>query len=237
MKYPILIVALFATASCSPYYVGRRPLDSEPAMLQAAATQAEQIQVAAEAERIGEPAAAGIGQGPDVVGADVVPNQDDWGDAPQAVNTSNANMPAANPAYGWDGKPVGENVALLHELESDNSTRGNLVEWYAEAIADKEALQGSLMYERERVDALTRDLETALAVAAVDAKEIADLKAELAQGKLDNKDLEARLVTAQIRRLESEKLLLQDRLDRSEAGAPGNKPSRAGTAITMEPGQ
>ena len=237
MKHPILIVALLATASCSPYYVGRRPLDSEPAMLQAAATQAEQIQAAAQAERVDEPAPIGIGPGPDVSGAEMATNQDDWGDAPEVVNTSNANMPAKNPAYGWDGEPVGENVAALHELESDNSTRGNLVEWYANAIADKEALQGSLMYERERVDALTRDLETALAVAAVDAQEIADLKAELARQKVDRQDLEARLVTAQIRRLESEKLLLQDRLEKAEGPSPANRSPRVGPAISMGPGQ
>jgi hypothetical protein len=232
MKYPILIVALFATASCSPYYVGRRPLDSEPAMLQAA-----ESQVASETEGAESPAATGIGQGPNVVGTDVPSNQDDWGDVSVAGTTSNPSMPAANLAYGWDGEPVGENVAALHELESDNSTRGNLVEWYADAIADKEALQGSLMFERDKVDTLSRDLETAQAVAAVDAQEIAALKAEITKLELDHKDLEARLVTAQIRRLESEKLLLQDRLERSEVSNTGDKPSQVGTAITMGPGQ
>ncbi|MFT6362549.1 MAG: hypothetical protein ACJAZ8_000956 [Planctomycetota bacterium] len=206
-------------------------------MLQAAASQAEQIQVAAEAERTEEPSFAGIGQGPDVVGAEVAANQDDWGDAPEAVTTSNANMPSNNPAIGWDGEPVVENVAALHELESDNSTRGNLVEWYAKAIADKEALQGSLMYERDKVDALTRELETALAVAAVDAQEISGLKIEIARQKTERQDLEARLVTAQIRRLESEKLLLQDRLEKSDASASGNRPSRVGTPLSMGPGQ
>jgi hypothetical protein len=172
---------------------------------------------------------AGIGRGPDVSTSEQPSSPDVWAAPEASVQAKSANMPNAGQLYGYDGNPVAVNAADLHNLESSDSTRGFLVELYGAEVAKNEALQMSFMDERDRSDLLNAELLTLRAVAAVDAQEITGLKAEIELQRELNADLEGRLVTAQIRRLEAEKLLLIDRLEKSagsatEGRSPGTTP-------------
>ena len=112
------------------------------------------------------------------------------------------------PLIGWDGKEVDDNDRPLHGIDMGEDTHGNLLSMYMDskqevdqlklelaAMADLQAKQDTLL-EARQLEITKRDMK------------ITALEGELATERLQGKDLEARLVTAQIRRLEAEKQLL-----------------------------
>ncbi|MBK7878535.1 MAG: hypothetical protein IPJ77_23000 [Planctomycetes bacterium] len=134
------------------------------------------------------------------------------------------------PLYARDGTIVqgpGASSEPRHEVGARDGSRMYLLELYQKTVEEKEALTRETQSLHEAItragetqSALERERDAALA-------QTSKLSQELARAQSDNVDLSARLVTAQIRRLEAEKLLLEARIDalRREGSATG------GTAI------
>ncbi|MBI1379868.1 MAG: hypothetical protein GC161_02125 [Planctomycetaceae bacterium] len=125
---------------------------------------------------------------------------------------------------------VGELDGQMRELELSGSGRLYLLEMYQQALEDRDTLEmevGTLTARLEHMQARATELETQLA--ATDAA-----RAKLAQDgetlRAENQDLAARLVTAQIRRLEAEKMLIEARIEQERSAAPAE-----GTAQTAAP--
>src|SRR5204863_2848671 len=112
--------------------------------------------------------------------------------------SANAQTPATEPA--------------TRELQPSETGRMYILELYQKAIDERDGL-------RREMTTLAADLELARGQLTQGQKQQADLQARVAQLEADNKqrvdenvDLAARLVTAQIRRLQVEKILLEQRL-------------------------
>lgn len=117
---------------------------------------------------------------------------------------------------------VGELDGPMRELEMSGSGRLYLLEMYQQALEDRDTLEmevGTLTARLEHMQARATELETQLA--ATDAA-----RAKLAQDgetlRAENQDLAARLVTAQIRRLEAEKMLIEARIEQERSAAPAD---------------
>ena len=207
MKNIIICTALLATVSCAPYYVGRKPVEAEPGY-----TTTTLAQPAKSVEQSSE-SVAGISEGPGVTSE---MSADDWGNQPAAVMAGSANMESSTPAYGFNGAVVDENTRKLHQMEDSEDSRSIMISMYTQKIEENDALENSLLLERDRVDSRNAEILTLKAIGNVDAQEITTLKKDLAEQIKEREELEARLVTAQIRRLQAEKLLLEGRLKEAE---------------------
>jgi hypothetical protein len=131
------------------------------------------------------------------------------------------------PLYAWDGGVidgapqgrVSEQGGTPRGLEPPPAGRTHIIELYQQVLDERDALA-------TEVELLRKGLaETRIALDAK-SKEAQDLTARLAAleaahaGLLsDNQDIAARLVQAQIRRLEAEKLLLETRIEVERAKA------------------
>ena len=115
--------------------------------------------------------------------------------------------------------PAGE--AAPRELAPSESGRMYILELYQKAIDERDGLQ-------REVTALGGDFESSKAQLIAAQKQLVELQARVAQLELDNQrrvdeniDLAGRLVTAQIRRLQVEKILLEQRIgQQAEATSP-----------------
>ena len=152
------------------------------------------------------------------------------GHGPTAAGAASAERPPAEPArlYARDGSvvaasPRGEvtpSEELVHDLQPSSGGRMYILELYQQVLDERDALQLELRRvgaENERARAQTAEVEAALAAleasfAALDAEKRALLE--------ENLDLAGRLTTAQIRRLEAERLLLEARIRDVERAAP-----------------
>lgn len=123
--------------------------------------------------------------------------------------------------YGRDGSPVasqrGGTVDPIrkptHDLDSQDGSRMYILELYQQAIDDKEALEVEVV-------ALTAALDKANDIIQQNHDRLTEvqglLEAERAksmQFEAEGEELASRLTTAQIRRLEAEKLLLEAKLE------------------------
>lgn len=152
-----------------------------------------------------------------------------FGDAPagENINSGASGWEAASyqddgPLYGWDGSPVGEAGPQAappeltpqdRALEKSGGSRLVLLELYNQAVEERDGYQleveeqnRALEEMRTRHDDLERRFEELSA--AFDALE--QSKTLLAK---ENEELAARLATAQIRRLETEKAWLESTLE------------------------
>jgi hypothetical protein len=149
---------------------------------------------------------------------------------PLAEGTAAARPPAERDyeavLYARDGTPVDagggrsqEPGALppTRELAGDPGGRMYILELYQNVIEDRDRLA-------LEVDALGAELERARAALTAADQRIAELERALAAAageserqKAENVDLAGRLATAQIRRLQAEKILLELRLSEIEA--------------------
>jgi len=128
--------------------------------------------------------------------------------------------------YARDGSVVGApgdggsaRETPRHEVGARDGSRMYLLELYQKTVEERDGLAREL---ETHAAALTRASETqaALVKERDEARaEALKLRGELEAGRRDNDELAARLVTAQIRRLEAEKLLLEARIE-SLRGAP-----------------
>lgn len=158
-----------------------------------------------------------------------------------------AGNPAPKPApplYAWDGGVVDgapQGHVLPQEgnrgVETPPSGRAHIIELYQQVLDERDALS-------EEVEQLRRTLaQTNLALAAK-TKDAEDLESRLSvleashkELMQDNQSIAARLVQAQIRRLEAEKLLLETKIEgerakAEEAARAAAAQPRAGTSRT-----
>jgi hypothetical protein len=167
-----------------------------------------------------------------------------------------ASTPVAEPQlYSRDGTPVGVQepgtVAVSprtgQSSGQEEGSRWTLLEQYQDAITAKEELE----FE---VGALGNALDQAEAQTALLSQASEEMRAQMAmyeqrieELKSENLELASRLTTAQVRRLQSEKLLLEAKLDWSRVQAvinqpddpmsPGAKPTEAGSTRPGTPQQ
>lgn len=163
--------------------------------------------------------------------------------------TTQADVPAAQPGgwesgistsqgplYGRDGAPVGStpnesvtvaNDTLNHSPNSAGDSRPKMLELYQEAVSDREYLQMELALVTEEREGFLDDQKRF-------AAQIEELRTLLAGLEAKNKTLEKqtfelgeRLATAQLRRLEAEKALL-------EASLAARKAAEANAAEEVE---
>lgn len=194
------LLPLLLVTSCGPYYVGAQPVDVLDEMLASRPT----------------------------VIADPVPDfkvESPREAEPTVGPLTEAVAPA--PVIGWDGREVvPENQRPLHGLSTDPDTHSNLLGMYMDA---KESVDHLKLEVASMGDLLShQDGILAQKAGELTAKDevIASLQLQIASELADRNDLEARLVTAQIRRLEAEKQLLINILgaDPEEAEEPVEAP-------------
>ncbi|MBI5365144.1 MAG: hypothetical protein HZA53_18345 [Planctomycetes bacterium] len=109
-----------------------------------------------------------------------------------------------------------------HDVSARDGSRMYLLELYQKTVQEKEALAQETQSLHE---ALVRagDTQRAIEKERDDSRaEAVRIAKELETAHANNTDLAARLVTAQIRRLEAEKLVLEARIDALRKDAAGN---------------
>lgn len=120
--------------------------------------------------------------------------------------------------YARDGSVVGANASALQngpaaERTPQEGTRTYMLELYQKAIDEKEGLALEVKNLAATLDKSRGELAASIAARDELDKKYAALEAERARLQEENFDLAGRLVTAQIRRLESEKLLLESKIE------------------------
>lgn len=144
-------------------------------------------------------------------------------------------------AVAVDGTPRAmpvANEAPLHGLEPRGESRMQLLDLYQRVVGDKEGLAAE-------VRALEDALEKERAERTEIERERGDLRARVATleqslegAQAERDELVARLTTAQIRRLEAEKLLLENEISSrrtAERPDPRKKPAPAEASTTARP--
>lgn len=123
--------------------------------------------------------------------------------------------------YARDGSVIGQapapavdnRTAAPRELESADGGRMYILELYQKAIDERDALHGELAALRTELRSVQEALVASEAdLDAVDAQ-LEQVRAENMRLVNENVDLAARLTTAQIRRLQVEKILLEMRVE------------------------
>jgi hypothetical protein len=153
---------------------------------------------------------------------------------PAPVAGEQADPPAPVPLLAWDGGVVDEPVqGAVAQGDSPKGLgpspagRMHIIELYQEALDERDQLRievGELGIALERAD---EALGAGAAKSAALEERARELEAEVQRLISQNQDLAARLATAQIRRLEAEKLLLETRLDEHRARARRDASLRA----------
>lgn len=142
-----------------------------------------------------------------------------------------ASRDAEDPLYAWDGGVVSQPEAGIQH-DASPSTRGlepslqgrmHILELYQEVLDERDTLQNEVDALRAAL-ARTRDAEEQMSAESERTRrEMQELLAAQAKLQAENRELLARLTTAQIRRLETEKLLLETQIawhdERSAASA------------------
>ena len=129
--------------------------------------------------------------------------------------------PEARTLYSWDGGVVEspqpgvaqDHRPPTHGLEPGGAGRMHIIELYQEVLEERDALRieaDALMAALEQAQQDVTKLETMLAEAEQRGAALEEQHAAL---EAEHVDLAARLVTAQIRRLESEKVLLESKIE------------------------
>jgi hypothetical protein len=159
---------------------------------------------------------------------------------PSLENPGEGGVPPAAPApaaplYAWDGgvvdgAPQGRvtsDAGTPRGLEAPSAGRTHIIELYQQVLDERDALA-------QEVEQLRRDLQQtreALEAKSKQADElganVAALEATRTELVAENQALAARLVQAQIRRLEAEKLLLEARIEQERTRAEAARAAAA----------
>lgn len=120
--------------------------------------------------------------------------------------------------YGWDGgvvdgSPQGEVLSQVDPrgLETPGG-RMHIIELYQQVLDERDALTEEVQLLRDTLQQTRAALDGETQRADVAEAQVASLQEAHRELMEDNQSIAARLVTAQIRRLESEKLLLETRI-------------------------
>lgn len=148
--------------------------------------------------------------------------------------------------YSRDGSPVGVQETgtvavkpeVTHAATQTDGSRWTLLEQYQDAIAANEELEFEVSALGEALDIAETQVATLTATNDELRGQMSDYEARIAALESENIELAARLTTAQVRRLQSEKLLLEAKLDwkrvevainqSEQPPAPGGGPAEAG---------
>jgi len=178
---------------------------------------------------------------PDVPGAARVsdPEQTDpMGESAETKGAANA----PEPLYAWDGgvvegAPRGRVTAqdAPRGLETPPSGRMHIIELYQQVLEERDALA----HENQELRRHLEETSIALDAKTKAADELTARVAALEEARTalmnDNQTIAARLVQAQIRRLEAEKLLLESRIEAERAKA--EETARAAAAAQAKSGK
>lgn len=138
------------------------------------------------------------------------------------------------PLIGWDGKEIKADDRPLHGIDTGEGGHSSLLSMYMDTKEEAELLAlevrtlSDMLAKQEGVIAANDSV-----VAAKNA-EIAGLQMDLLTSEASRADLEARLVTAQIRRLEAEKQLLLNILGVEEQAPTEDTPTPADTTLAAK---
>ncbi len=152
-------------------------------------------------------------------------------------------QPPAAPAqlYARDGSVVQtaqnapqEAGVADRDLAPSEGGRMYILELYQKAIDDRDALELEVRSVQSELERARQSVTRAQAEQQTAAERVAALEAENQRLLAENVELASRLTTAQIRRLQAEKLLLENRLAELRSTAP-TLPA-AGTSSTTSTG-
>jgi hypothetical protein len=174
----------------------------------------------------------------DVPSSALAPSQEDTPRDP-ALTPGPAPAPEA-PLYAWDGgivdgAPQGEvrqDRSTPRGLETPPAGRMHIIELYQQVLDERDALSDEVALLRKQLEETSLALEARTKSGSELESRVAALEASHKELLEDNHAIAARLVTAQIRRLESEKLLLETRIEmerqKAEAAAQAAQQLKAG---------
>lgn len=152
--------------------------------------------------------------------------------APSGAPTAAGAGPQA-PLYGWNGEAVDgarpTQGAPSHGL-GPGEGRMRIIELYQQVLDERDALRDDLEAMTAALDGAQRQIiELEEQTRTLQAR-ILDLEHAQESTQAENLDLAARLTTAQIRRLEAEKLLLENRIQalRSADAGEASRPEAGG---------
>jgi hypothetical protein len=136
--------------------------------------------------------------------------------------------------YARDGTPVAttvqpkaSNELPARDLAPSEGGRMYILELYQKAIDERDALAAEVRTMQGDLEKLRAVIAQRESESAAQAARIEQLAAERQRAIEENIELAARLTTAQIRRLQAEKLLLETRLselDNAKPAAPATPP-------------
>jgi len=161
-------------------------------------------------------------------------------DVTEASGTDDVVAEADDTLYGWDGKPVADSDAVVggpgfpaHVIEPSVSGRMHIIELYQAVLDERDALSQELATLTASLERTRADLDSAL-LRETDAEARAsgfEQRASDLSGAVE--DLTGRLVTAQIRRLEAERILLESKIEWQRAlngAGAGQQPAQPAPA-------
>lgn len=167
--------------------------------------------------------------------------------APKQEQSSQLPAAGAPVLYGRDGTPVwnaGTGSTLTRNNPSGEATNAEgsrvyLLELYQQAIDEKEQLGLEVKSLNATLERVQADLHSEKDKNSACTAEAASLRAELERARAENLELAGRLVTAQIRRLESEKLLLEHKIEAARLATASNpdavaKPAASPSSTTSK---
>ncbi len=144
----------------------------------------------------------------------------------QAVSPGADAAPAR--LYARDGTVVSESGAVaaneptaVHEPEGVAGSRYRMLELYQQVVDERDALALEVDRLNADLDASRAEVNTLRSELEATRAELEDVRAEVARLRDQNRELAGRLTTAQIRRLEAEKLLLEARIEWARLRAIG----------------
>jgi hypothetical protein len=117
-----------------------------------------------------------------------------------------------------------------HGIEPTESGRLYILELYQEVLEQRDALMIELNGMTGELERAQGELASLHAAASADQASVGKLQQELALLRAENQDLAARLTTAQIRRLEAEKLLLEAKIAAQRARIDAGPPILSGAS-------
>jgi len=176
--------------------------------------------------------------------AGLVPNEPTSAASNPDFGAWGSSVSQEKPLYAWDGGVVepsaqpasqpqrGAPADPVHGVQPTGSGRMYILELYQKAIDERDALEVETSALTAALERSQADLEAARATAAELDAEVLELEARVDVLGSENAELADRLITAQIRRLEAEKLLLEAKLEwhRAEQAARADEPAEGDAA-------
>ncbi len=160
-----------------------------------------------------------------------------WFVAPDA-NNERLYPPTEGPTDGPTPGVEWEEGPFPHDMQPTGAGRLYLLELYQQTIDDKEALEREIGGLTQALDRAYAELEGHKGELELARTSKVDIESEARRLQEENSDLAARLATAQIRRLEAEKMLLEAKIEwaqflaKEESGLMGDRSASPAASST-----